>query len=238
MCKYSFNKDYFKKIDTQDKAYFLGLMYADGYNSEKGNYAKISLKEEDLDVLEKFKYFTNSNNKLTFFERSLKNSNWSNNYTLQFSSKVFSKSLSDLGCVQNKSKILKFPSEKIIPIKFQKDFIRGYFDGDGCVWEGKKHKIIITDKKYGKREKIIHNVKFTITGTEEFIIKLQDILIFNLKFKKNKLNTRHKSKNSFFIKTLEYSGRLQMKKFYNFIYNDSFVYMNRKKKKFENIIMC
>lgn len=30
MSKYKYNKDYFSKIDTSDKVYWLGFLYADG----------------------------------------------------------------------------------------------------------------------------------------------------------------------------------------------------------------
>jgi hypothetical protein len=33
--KYTINQNYFDKIDTEEKAYFLGFLYADGYNNEK-----------------------------------------------------------------------------------------------------------------------------------------------------------------------------------------------------------
>ena len=35
---------------------------------------------------------------------------------------------------------------------------------------------------------------------------------------------------------MEYSGKKQLEKFYNFLYKDSTIYGNRKKEKFENII--
>lgn len=32
---HQFNHNYFKTIDTEEKAYILGFLYADGYNSDK-----------------------------------------------------------------------------------------------------------------------------------------------------------------------------------------------------------
>lgn len=46
------------------------------------------------------------------------------------------KSYTDLinkGCGINKSLILKFPDETQVPQNLISHFIRGYFDGDGCV---------------------------------------------------------------------------------------------------------
>ena len=69
-------------------------------------------------------------------------------------------------------------------------FIRGLVDGDGCIWNGKRRKMRVKDKKYksGYREKTIHNVKFTYTGNIQFVSKLQEYLINNLGFSKTKLN--------------------------------------------------
>ena len=43
MRKKNYNEDYFEQIDTEDKAYFLGFIYADGsviYDNEKYRYKK------------------------------------------------------------------------------------------------------------------------------------------------------------------------------------------------------
>ena len=77
-----------------------------------------------------------------------------------------------MNCTQNKSLTLQFPnfiSDELMP-----HFIRGLFDGDGCIWNGKRKKAIIKDKtcKSGKRERIIHNVKFTYTGNVGFVSAL------------------------------------------------------------------
>ena len=80
--------------------------------------------------------------------------------------------LINLGCIPNKSLTLTFPdfiNDELLP-----HFIRGYFDGDGCIWNGKRKKVVVKDSrnKTGYRERIIHNVKFTITGNYTFISKL------------------------------------------------------------------
>lgn len=115
-------------------------------------------------------------------------------------------------------------------------FIRGYFDGDGCVWNGKRKKMIVKDtsRKEGYRERIIHNVKFHITGCYDFINDLQNFLVTELGFKKTKLNFS-KAKETRHICTMEYSGRKQLKKFYDYIYQNATIYGERKKLKFEEI---
>ncbi len=88
--------------------------------------------------------------------------------------------------------------------------------------------------KLGFRTRIIHNIKFTIVGCKTFIEPLQDYLVAKLGFNKTKLNIRHKDEEM--IVTLEYSGRGNMKKFYDFIYNNASIFLKRKKTKFESII--
>lgn len=121
-------------------------------------------------------------------------------------------------------------------------FIRGYFDGDGCIWDGKpKIMTVKNEKKPGQfRQKLVHNVKFTFTGNYNFINALQDYLVKTLGFKKTKLNfSKAKNKNnttSDSVCTMEYSGRGQVKKLYDYMYSDATLFGDTKKLKFEDII--
>lgn len=85
--------------------------------------------------------------------------------------------MTKLGAVKNKSLTLIFPD--FIPDRLMSSFILGYFDGDGCIWNGKRKKMIVKDssRKEGFRERIVHNVKFTFTGCVSFIDPLQKYLI-------------------------------------------------------------
>ncbi|MGN0966721.1 MAG: LAGLIDADG family homing endonuclease [Candidatus Coprovivens sp.] len=160
--------------------------------------------------------------------------------TLTYSSKKMCEDLTKLGAFRNKSLTLKFPD--FLDSKLMSHFIRGYFDGDGCVWNGKRKKMTVKDstRESGFRERIIHNVKFTFTGNYEFINSLQDYLVsIGIVSKKTKLNfSKAKNKNnntSENVCTMEYSGRKQLKRFYDFIYSEATIYMDRKKLKFEEI---
>ena len=62
--KSSCNENYFEEINTPNKAYFLGLLFADGgYIKRKGTPSTLSLelKKEDRYILEEFKKQLNSN---------------------------------------------------------------------------------------------------------------------------------------------------------------------------------
>lgn len=61
--KHTFNENYFEKIDAFDKAYFLGLLYADGSNCLHPTVKRaisISLQEEDAEILKLFSEYTQS----------------------------------------------------------------------------------------------------------------------------------------------------------------------------------
>ena len=58
--RYKYNRDFFEVIDTPEKAYWLGFLYADGSVSSKRNDVEISLKGFDIEHLYKFKKFVKS----------------------------------------------------------------------------------------------------------------------------------------------------------------------------------
>lgn len=155
---------------------------------------------------------------------------------LQINGVEMCKDLTRLGAVKNKSLVLKFPATNIVPEKYMSHFIRGYFDGDGCIWEGKRYKAIVKDSKckQGFRERIIHNVKLTITGSKDFIEGLREYFSNTLGMSKVKLNFS-KSKDLHLYCTLEYSGRVQLKKLYNYMYKNDSISIDYKKQKFQNI---
>ena len=54
---YSVCDHIFDNIDTEEKAYWLGFLYADGYVSEFNSTIELSLEEKDLQHLERFRSF-------------------------------------------------------------------------------------------------------------------------------------------------------------------------------------
>lgn len=241
---YTKNENYFNVIDTEKKAYFLGLLYSDGtiasnrcLNSGKiilRNQISIALKKEDKHILESFLKELNSNYKIYNIENQFKNSNWKNQVVITITSKQIKSDLIKLGCIPNKTIKLNFPTESIVPNEFLNHFIRGYFDGDGCIWIGNRKEITYNDGiLLKKRTRIIHNMKFHITGLYDFINSLQNVLINNINLSKTKLYHTKKNDN---IVTMEYSGKNNIRKFYEYIYKDSTIFLFRKKIIFEQIL--
>lgn len=199
--KYTLNKDAFKIIDTEEKAYWLGFLYADGYvNDAKG--LELTLAAKDLEHIKEFRKFMQSDSNITFQEAT-------NSYRLCLYSIELAKDLTRLGCYQNKSLTLKFPTEDQVPSHLIHHFMRGYFDGDGCISQNKKQKV------------------FSVIGTSDFLDKYEEILLTALK--KDTRNKRYKQGQAF---SIVYGGNLQVNKIYNYLYNKATIFLKRKQQKF------
>lgn len=144
--KYEINEDYFEDIDTPAKAYFLGLLAADGCCPFKTNAVIISLQSKDKHILESLKYELGSNHPLQFTERSKKNSNWQDYYTLYISNQKMHSDLIKHGIVPNKSYYLEYPMW--LRNDLHKYYILGYLDGDGCIAKNGRHVYFTSTKEF------------------------------------------------------------------------------------------
>lgn len=134
MSHLALNVDYFEKIDSSDKAYWLGFICADGDIKKTNN--KTSLISKDLVVIEGFKRAINSEHaisKRTIFDK--RTSLTYTGYSIQITNELFTRHLINLGVTSNKTDVLGFPD---IEEKYYSYFIAGLFDGDGSIsWKGK-----------------------------------------------------------------------------------------------------
>ena len=199
--KYDINKTFFDKIDTEEKAYFLGFLYADGYNNTDRNSVNLSLKEDDKEILEKLNNLLQPTKPLQYVR--IKDKNSSNQYRLVIANKHISQRLVELGCGKAKTHNLIFPTEEQVPKHLVRHFIRGYFDGDG--WVGEK--------------------AICIVSTLNFCNSLSEILKeqFNINCY---IRARHPERNNT-IRMLELN-RKSARKFLKWIYKDSNIHLQRK----------
>lgn len=132
------NESYFKKLDSREKAYWLGLIVADGSIIENGDYGGLStvleLHESDSDTVEKFKKEVESGHTISKIESSLQGA--STHHRISITNKQFSQHLIELGLEKNKSQTNTLPT---IPPKYRPSFLRGYSDGDGGISIYKHH---------------------------------------------------------------------------------------------------
>lgn len=121
--KYTKNTDLFKVIDNEEKAYFLGLLYADGSVDE----ASFCLRLTDRDILEKFSKIIFNLDKVEYIKLTDGGKPF---YGVYVYSKEMRDDLVNLGCPQDKAFKIKFPNWLQEDLK--RHFIRGFLDGDGC----------------------------------------------------------------------------------------------------------
>ena len=134
-----FDEHIFDEIDTEEKAYWLGFIFADGNISKRDYRFEMSLCEKDKEHLEKFNSFVKHTRQIKEKKCSLNGKTFIA-YRSSFNSKHFWNTLNNYGCVPRKSLILKFPDLNIFKSKdLIIHFIRGYFDGDGCITHANKN---------------------------------------------------------------------------------------------------
>jgi hypothetical protein len=202
--KYILDEDFFNNIDDEFKSYFLGLIFSDGWVNK--NTLSIQLSEQDKDILIKFQESLKTIKPLIF--KKAKKDTHQNQFTLKVSSDKMINDLFKLGVCENKTHLLIFRTDFFNEKKLIKHFIRGVFDGDGTT----------------------HNAYFSIVGTEKFLAGIRDYLKqenINLGI----YNAHCKSKD---IKRLAFNNRAELAKIFNYLYDDSNIFMERKKNKFIN----
>lgn len=211
--KYTLNENYFDKIDTQDKCYWLGWIYSDGCIS--GNTITIALQEDDKEILEKLRDLIGSNRPLVFQNGRIKNDGSGyrkNQYSLVISSKYLVNRLLELGCTSKKAHTIQFP--QYIPKELIKFWILAYFDGDGSV-----------NKSYKNSQ-----CSFSICGNKFIVPEIQKILVNELNLCETKLYYKKESNCA-----LTYSGKNQIIKIMEWLYQDATIYLQRKYDKYQEI---
>lgn len=218
--KYFYDKNFFEHIDTEGKAYWLGFIYADGYISwskkNRGYVVGIELQDSDYKHLEKFNKCIGGNVQVVHRKRKdveicgVPVGDCTICSIRLFCKKMFDDLVSH-GCCMNKTSIKDAPVG--VPENLLKDFLRGYFDGNGTITYSYSKRV---DKSYIKL--------FFTTGSEKFAKWLNETtkkLGFNSYVGKN-------NENSYKVYVSEYD----VVDFLNFMYKDSNIYLQRKYEKF------
>lgn len=195
----------FEHIDSEEKAYWLGFLYADGSVCKfaKSYKIELTLKESDIEHLIKFKNFLGLPKNPAY--RTAQKA-----YRVTFGSRKMAEDLIKLGCTQKKSLTLKFPTK--VPEELLKHFIRGYFDGDGCL-----------TIRHSKQAEV---ADVSVLGTFEFLVSLCKHL--NLENKPVKKDSRSTT-NVYCVRFNKKEGYV----FLHYIYDDASIYLQRKYDKYK-----
>lgn len=195
--KANINSTIFSKIDNEDKAYWLGFIYADGYVSCNSKF-ELSLAIKDLIHLEKFKKFIQ-------FEGNIYIDHKVGRCRLLFQDSEIVKDLKRIGCTNKKSLTLTFPE---IESSLIHHFIRGYFDGDGCINSPKE------------------SISIQIVGTFSFLSTLHQLAELSETSIKHR-NSKH-SKEVFTDLICGNNAR----EFCQYMYSDATIFLERKHDRF------
>ena len=155
--------DFFKKW-TPGMAYVLGFFAADGcmiQNNRGGHFIEFHITDKEL--LYDIRSVLKSNHKISVRTRDPKHKI---GYRIQIGSKQMYEDLSTLGFRSRKSLDLDMPQ---IPKKYFGHFVRGYFDGDGCVY--------FKSLKFADRKNLRHVLQSVFScGTFDFLVALRGLL--------------------------------------------------------------
>jgi hypothetical protein len=196
--KYICNHIFFSSIDSEEKAYWLGFIAADGCIS--GNELRVCLSPADRDHLVQLGASLNSSHPVT-------------DYTLgkraycEFivCSTQLTRDLIRHGITPRKSFTLQWPT---LSAEMFRHFARGYVDGDGC---------FTADSNVQNNV----NVYFSVTSNKPFLLDMQGYLQRHCSLNQTKLFQRHKDSPI-------YSGKLQVRRIVDFLYHDAIIYLPRK----------
>lgn len=204
---YECDESFFETIDSEVKAYWLGAMFADGNVSlSRSNTGQLFISSIDKEWLNQFKkdiHFTG--NLLKETHKHFYKDIWKLHIT---NDKLFH-DLCKHGCVPRKSKIIQFP---IIKESLVHHFIRGYFDGDGTV----------SISKYLPLKDNTTLKSGFCSGSRIFLEKLAQYVPTRIK------KVKYYGK----VYTVSYSVK-DSYTLYSYMYSDATVFLERKKKKFE-----
>lgn len=207
--KYSVDESFFSTIDNDIKAYWLGFLYADGSvyipkttsGNNKGGIVELGLMKQDEYHISSLLYDLNSDYKIQDRKIQL-NDNTYLSSRVQINSAKMCSDLIKQGCVPAKSTILKPP---LLRDDLIHHFIRGYFDGDGCVCFYPEY----------------NHCSYSILGTKEIL----EYIKYNSGVSK-RITIRKSKRGNFY--EINMGAPAAVKKFFSYIYKDKTVFLERK----------
>jgi len=215
MKRIEFNENYFEKIDSEDKAYFLGFILADGCVSDDKKFRRkclaIHISTKDIKILEVFKEKIEYQGDI-WYQKSR------DMCQIRVSSPKIIDDLHKYSIIPRKTNIVQFPN---ISKNLENHFMRGVFDGDGCI-----------SIREDNRENVngIRGQVNLCSGSKEFIYKFVDKLVEYANVKRNKI--RFLNENYYII---DWGGMTDVENIYNFLYKDATIFLERKKKTFDKV---
>lgn len=213
----SFNKTFFDNIDSEEKAYWLGFIMADGWTrldkNNKPSQMSIEINKKDIEILQNFKKSINSSHNIKERKRIQKTGYISEVCSITISCQHMTRKLIEYGVIPNKT-YYGFINESIFNNNEELIFhyLRGYSDGDGTI-DKKEHTYVF---------KLVIKSKFILNTIEKWIKKYCKI--------KPKIKLESDKRGSTY--RLSISNKKDYFIFLDKIYNNSTIYLERKYKNY------
>lgn len=198
------NENYFEKIDSNEKAYWLGWIISDGAITNQPDKSKfqleLTIKQEDEDILHLLEADLGVEHKVYSSQKIYRR--------FSLGSKKIISDLEKLGITQNKSFSVKVPQ---FDTKYNAAFIRGIFDGDGG--------FTVYDRTSGQ-----HCQEFSICGNEYIITWVLETLLKDIPTLTHNTITKERS-----IKRIRWSSKKDIILLRDYLYkNHNNHYLQRK----------
>lgn len=230
---HTYNQDYFEVIDTEEKAYWLGFLYTDGYVTTGYRWG-VQFSSTDYEHLVKLNGCLKSN--ITIRTRTYKAKEYkgykikeTEACSLNFKNKKMYEDLVAKGVVPNKTSILQFPNEDILPRHLRPHFVRGLFDGDGSFVFYRKD-MVRKDRGNKIYNRLSKEISF-VCKSQEFVDGLWSAILEDcgVEFRKE---TCHRDN----LGKLRLSKAKDMEVFLNYLYEGATIFLNRKQEKANEIL--
>jgi hypothetical protein len=217
--RHEITEGYFKVIDSEEKAYWLGFLAADGCirkrvrkdGKSRGDSIVLKLSVMDKKHMEKFRNSICPTAKITHYTSKTitrkGNDSFSDVCWFGVYSNELVQDIIELGVGPKKTFTVGKPN---IDEKYYKDFIRGFFDGDGCCY---------VKKRRGKRGFNTMNIQYSFACASK---DMRDF--FSEVLNKVGIDTNCSDGLNLYI----VGGFLNAKKFFDYLYTDATLYLERK----------
>lgn len=207
---YGLDPHVFDVIDTEEKAYWWGFIYADGHVNKRT--VIVSLKVTDDDQLDKLRSFIKSESPIHYKLGNCGNGNRYAQCHIEFTDRHLAKRLRELGVVSRRPHFNRVLAN--LPGHLACHWIRGYFDGDGSISE-------ISDRK---------QPAIKIVGQMELVEWIRLVLHKNTGSPATGCIYKHTTSEIYYV---NYSGRKRCLGIADFLYKGATVWMERKRKRFD-----
>ena len=206
---YNFDESFFNEIDSEDKAYILGFISADGSISR--NQLRIRLQIKDIDILYKIKEKMKSSHPIIEYNAKIKEKCYKSCGFLITSTQM-TNDLEKYGVIKDKSESIDLPN---IKEEYKLYWIKGYFDGNGGIdlHSEKYPRIRMCSSNPNLLNNIINYFSETLNTRKTNICKIKDAKCYEL----------------------YYISQDVLKIYEAFYKNNNNVYLDRKYKKFIEI---